>query len=93
MQKGIYTLKDITGPKHMLSFQELCEWYGMNIFAPKVGHGGLWRCPGVKLFPHTIIAWFVLSSSSHFSSWMYGKVLEATANRLAIQHAWERDCE
>jgi len=28
MHKGIYTLKDISGPINTLSFQELCEWYG-----------------------------------------------------------------
>lgn len=28
MQKGIHTLKDIAGPKRLLSFQKLCDRYG-----------------------------------------------------------------
>ncbi len=48
---------------------------------------------GESLPMHPIIAWFDLSSSSHFTSWMYRKALEATKKRLAIQRTWERDCQ
>ncbi len=43
-----------------------------------------YRVPwGESLPMHPIIAWFDLSSSSHFTSWMYRKALEATKKTLS----------
>ncbi len=98
MQKGI-TLKDISSSNCMLSFQELCERYGtepsslflyLRLRSAMKAYGVPW---GESLPMHPIIAWFDLSTSSHFPSWMYRKALEATTKRLAIQRTWERDCQ
>ncbi len=75
----------------MLSFQELCERYGtepsslflyLHLRSAMKAYGVPW---GESIPMHPIIAWFDLSSSDHFTSWMNRKALEATTKRLAIQ--------